>query len=452
MAVERPGATPTMLDQAADRFREGLAAGRTPARINIERSLNQVDGYLASPLDDDPFATLAGPEDWDGRGLAGRAGRARPRRSPPGLRPLPRRAARRAAARRPPRRPRRPVPPRRRRRAVPGADRDPHRPAADRRGAPRHRPGGGRPARAGGVRRRSAAGCSAPRTWPRSSTACATTPTCATRDGDEILADARALPRRRHGGHGRLVRHPARRRRACSRRCPTSSPPTRRRRTTRPRPPTAAGPASTTSTCTTPPAEAGPRRRRSRSTRPSPAITSSWPSPPSGPTCPRSAGCRGATPRSSRAGPSTPSGWPTRWACTRRDLDRLGMLATDSWRACRLVVDTGLHALGWTRQQAIDFMVGQRARSPRGDRGRGRPLHRHARPGAGLQGRPARDPAAAGRGPGRAGRRLRHRRASTTPCSAAPRSACRCCGTGSRRGPGLGASGSTKSGPTSVSP
>jgi uncharacterized protein (DUF885 family) len=33
------------------------------------------------------------------------------------------------------------------------------------------------------------------------------------------------------------------------------------------------------------------------------------------------------------------------------------MLASDSWRACRLVVDTGLHALGWTRQQAVDFMV-----------------------------------------------------------------------------------------------
>jgi uncharacterized protein (DUF885 family) len=41
----------------------------------------------------------------------------------------------------------------------------------------------------------------------------------------------------------------------------------------------------------------------------------------------------------------------------RTDVDRLGMLASDAWRACRLVVDTGLHALGWTRQQAIDFMV-----------------------------------------------------------------------------------------------
>jgi uncharacterized protein (DUF885 family) len=39
------------------------------------------------------------------------------------------------------------------------------------------------------------------------------------------------------------------------------------------------------------------------------------------------------------------------------DLERIGMLAADSWRACRLVVDTGLHALGWGRQQAIDFMV-----------------------------------------------------------------------------------------------
>ena len=39
------------------------------------------------------------------------------------------------------------------------------------------------------------------------------------------------------------------------------------------------------------------------------------------------------------------------------DLERIGMLAADSWRSCRLVVDTGLHALGWGRQQAIDFMA-----------------------------------------------------------------------------------------------
>ncbi len=38
------------------------------------------------------------------------------------------------------------------------------------------------------------------------------------------------------------------------------------------------------------------------------------------------------------------------------DLDRLGMLSYDAWRASRLVVDTGLHALGWTRAEAEAFM------------------------------------------------------------------------------------------------
>jgi len=43
------------------------------------------------------------------------------------------------------------------------------------------------------------------------------------------------------------------------------------------------------------------------------------------------------------------------------DLDRLGMLSFDSWRACRLVVDTGLHALGWSISQAVDYMVAHSA-------------------------------------------------------------------------------------------
>jgi uncharacterized protein (DUF885 family) len=39
------------------------------------------------------------------------------------------------------------------------------------------------------------------------------------------------------------------------------------------------------------------------------------------------------------------------------DLARAGMLTFQAWRACRLVVDTGMHAKGWTREQSIAFML-----------------------------------------------------------------------------------------------
>ncbi len=44
--------------------------------------------------------------------------------------------------------------------------------------------------------------------------------------------------------------------------------------------------------------------------------------------------------------------------------ERYGHLQAQAFRASRLVVDTGLHALGWSRQQAIDSMVADVAESP----------------------------------------------------------------------------------------
>ncbi len=39
------------------------------------------------------------------------------------------------------------------------------------------------------------------------------------------------------------------------------------------------------------------------------------------------------------------------------DYEKFGQLTYEMWRACRLVVDTGIHAFGWTRDEAVEYMT-----------------------------------------------------------------------------------------------
>ena len=98
-----------------------------------------------------------------------------------------------------------------------------------------------------------------------------------------------------------------------------------------------------------------------------------------------------------------------------------GMLDAQAWRAARLIVDSGMHGLGWSRQQSIDWLLKTGPVRHRRD-DRDRPLHRVAGPGAHVHDRDARDPPAApASSRQRDGDRVRHQARSTTSSSATAR-------------------------------
>ena len=284
-------------------------------------------------------------------------------------------------------------PPARRRRGAIGRDPRPHDARPRARGDPRHGPR----ARSSGSTASSsrwAGAFSARRTsrprWPR----CATTRSCGSRPRTRSSRRRRRSLARAQGARHGLVRPAPGSGAASSCRSRATPRPTRRSPTTRGRRWTAAGRAATTSTSTRRRPGRATRPRPWRSTRPSPAITSRSPSRRSCRACPRSSGCS-ARPPSPRAGACTPSGCRTRWACTPPTWTASGSCrstpgapgGSSSTPACTRSAGRG--------EQAIDFLRRPLRARREQHRQRGRPVHRVARPGARLQDRPARDPAAA---------------------------------------------------------
>ena len=170
----------------------------------------------------------------------------------------------------------------------------------------------------------------------------------ATEDIERAMVGGAALLRR--PAEGRL-RRPARSR--------STRSATRRSRTTTRRPPMARDRGSTTPTATTSRAASTPSSRRPPTTRRRPATTSRsrwrW----------RTRTSTGSAGSGSRmVGGAYAEGWglyserlADEMGLFRSEGERFGMLDAQAWRAARLVVDTGLHALRWPRQRSIDTLL-----------------------------------------------------------------------------------------------
>jgi uncharacterized protein (DUF885 family) len=66
MLLERVRSIPEFLTRVEERQRIDLAAGLTPTRTNLKRVLSQIDGSVGGPLEDDPMLAITPPSDWAG--------------------------------------------------------------------------------------------------------------------------------------------------------------------------------------------------------------------------------------------------------------------------------------------------------------------------------------------------------------------------------------------------
>ena len=112
--------------------------------------------------------------------------------------------------------------------------------------------------------------------------------------------------------------------------------------------------------------------------------------------------------RTRKGGRSTPQQLADELGAYANDpVGRLGYLQAIAFRACRLVVDTGIHAKRWTREQGVRFFVDVNGSNPAGGGQRSRSLLLVAGAGVRLQGGAHRDQPAARAGEAALGSRVR---------------------------------------------